>query len=121
MKIDSSKNTELYKVIVIGILLTLCLFTTYYFHFVLKVEVLFTHLFYVPIILASLWWTRKGILVAVFLALLLLVSHIISHLETPTYTDIIRGIMFVIVACVVSILSKKNKHLRENYWHIVKH
>ncbi len=113
MKINSSKNTELYKIIVIGILLTICLLTTYYFHFVLKVEVLFTHLFYVPIILSSLWWTRKGILVAVFLALLLLVSHIISHLETPTYIDIIRAIMFILVAFVVSILSKKKQTLED--------
>jgi len=64
-----------YKIAVMGFLLIFCLLATYYFHFILKIEIIFTHFFYVPIILASLWWPRKGIVVAVFLASLLLVSH----------------------------------------------
>jgi len=98
---------------VLGFLLTFCLLATYYFHFILKIEIIFTHLFYVPIILASLWWSRKGITVAVFLALLLLVSHIISPLESLTATDMARAFMFVVVGTVVSILNEK-RQIRED-------
>jgi len=84
-----------YKIGVLGSLLAICVLATYYSHFILKIEIVFTHLFYVPIILASLWWSRKGIAVAVFLALLLLISHIISPLETPIWMDIARASMFV--------------------------
>jgi len=57
------KNKNLYKVAVLVFLLFVCLLATYYCHFVLRIEIIFTHLFYVPIILASLWWSRKGIAV----------------------------------------------------------
>ena len=43
---------------------------TVYYHAVLKEGVLFTHLFYTPVILAALWWKRRGIAVAVFLAVM---------------------------------------------------
>jgi len=55
---------ESYKILVLGFLLAFCLLITYYFHFILINGIFFTHLFYVPLILACLWWPRKGIVVA---------------------------------------------------------
>lgn len=104
---DSLANKSSYKLVVLGALLALCAWVTYYFQFVLKSEIVFTHLFYVPIILAGLWWSRKGILVAVFLAVMLLISHIFSPLETPIGADITRATMFVVVSVIVSILNEK--------------
>ena len=75
---EMKRNGESSKIIVIGSLLAIPLFATDYFHFILKIDIIFTHFFYVPIILANLWWGRKGISVAVFLALQLLVIHISS-------------------------------------------
>lgn len=43
---------ELNKITILRFLLTVCLLTTYYFHFILKIEIVFTYLFYVPIILS---------------------------------------------------------------------
>ena len=79
------KKKELNKIIILGFLLTVCILFTYYFHFILKTEVVFTHLFYVPITFAGLWWSRKGIAVAVFLAIVLPISRILSPLETPLH------------------------------------
>ena len=107
------KNRELYKVAVLVFLLLICLLATYYCHFVLRIEVIFTHLFYVPIILASLWWSRKGIAVAVLLALMLVVSHVASPLDTSINADVIRAFMFVVVGTVVAILSER-KMILEN-------
>ncbi len=104
---------ELSKITVLGFLLVICLLSIYYFHFVLKTEVVFTHLFYVPIILASLWWSRRGIAVAAFLALLLLVSHILSPLESLIWADVTRASMFLIVGTVVAILNAKMLALME--------
>lgn len=50
-----------YKIMVMAILLAICCFLTYYFHEVRETDVVFTHFFYIPIILASLWWKRKGL------------------------------------------------------------
>ncbi|MCD4739047.1 MAG: PAS domain S-box protein, partial [Anaerolineae bacterium] len=107
MERDRLTNGSSYKIVVLGVLLALCALVMYYFHFVLAAEIVFTHLFYVPIILAGLWWSRKGTLVAVFLAMLLLISHIFSPLETSTGADIARATMFVVVGATVCTLNEK--------------
>jgi len=101
------------KIAIIGFLLTFCMLSIYYFHFILKAEIVFTHLFYVPIILAGLWWARRGIAVAVFLALLLLISHISSPLETPIWADVVRAFVFLFVGTLVAVLNQKRLILME--------
>jgi PAS domain S-box-containing protein len=113
MEKNGSANRASYKTISFGLLLILCLLATYYFYFVLQTESVFTHLFYLPIILAGLWWRRKAIAVGVFLALLLLASHILSPLATLTGAAVARSIMFVVVGTVVSLLSEKGQTLEE--------
>jgi hypothetical protein len=98
MKRKILENGEASKLIVLGFLLAICLLT---------------HLFYVPIILASLWWPRKGIFVAVFLALQLLVSHLIIPIGTPVLGDIARALMFILVGTVVATLSEKKQILED--------
>ncbi|MCD6343999.1 MAG: PAS domain-containing protein, partial [Anaerolineae bacterium] len=102
-----SENRSAYKIVILGFMLGLCLLAIYYFHFVLEAEIVFTHLFYVPIILAGLWWSRKGILVAVFLAVMLLLSHVFSPLDSPVGADIARATMFVVIGAVVGMLNER--------------
>ena len=104
---------ELSRTAILGLLLIMCVLSTCYSHFILKVEVFFTHLFYLPIILASLWWSRKGIAVAVLLALLVLLSHSVSRVETPTGTNVARAAMFVVVGTMVAVLNEKKQTLEE--------
>jgi PAS domain S-box-containing protein len=114
MKKRRLENGEASKLIVLGFMIAFCLFVTYYFHFILKNDTIFTHLFYIPIILASLWWQRKGIAVAVFLALQLIVLDIISPLETPIIgSDIARALIFILVGTVVAILSERKQILAD--------
>lgn len=102
---------ELLKISILVFMLIICLFGAYYFHFILKTEIIFTHFFYVPIILSALWWSRKGVAVSLFLALVLLASHIISPLETLIRADILRAFMFVTIGVVVAILTEKRRIL----------
>ena len=114
MKKKRLENGEASKLIVLGFMIAFCLFVTYYFHFILKSDTIFTHLFYIPIILASLWWQRKGIAVAVFLALQLIVLDIISPLETPIIgSNIARALIFILVGTVVAILSERKQILAD--------
>lgn len=96
-----------YKFIVIAALSGICCFLTYYSHVVLSTEIVFTHFFYIPIILASVWWRRKGLVVAIFLASLLLFSHFLVGIETNIISDLIRASMFIVVALVSAILSER--------------
>ncbi|MGB7532627.1 MAG: PAS domain-containing sensor histidine kinase [Halobacteriota archaeon] len=104
---EMNEQKEKYKVLVIAILLAGACYLTYYFHLVFATGVVFTHFFYIPIILASLWWKRKGLVVAVFLAALVIFSHFFIRAEVMTVNDLIRATMFVIVAVIAAILSEQ--------------
>ena len=109
-KVSSSESI---KLAFIGLLLALCVLATYWFHFVEKTDVLFTHFFYLPIILASLWWTYKGVSVALFLALLLPITHILSGLDAPIWEALVRSSFFLVIGITVAALSEKRKNLEE--------
>lgn len=109
-------NHELYKLITIVTLLIISCLLTFYFHVVIGEGVIFTHFFYFPIILAALWWQKKGLVVPLFLTFMLLLSYYLSpNLNYPIYEDISRSIIFISIGIVVAILSdiinKKDKEL----------
>jgi PAS domain S-box-containing protein len=101
------ESKEKYRIIVMAILLAGACFLTYYFHARLETGVLFTHFFYFPIILAALWWRRKGAAVAIFLAVLLILSHIFLRPEVVTANDYLRALTFIVIAFVVAELSER--------------
>jgi K+-sensing histidine kinase KdpD len=70
-----SRGKEKYKIFIMSILIAISCFLTFYFHVIFETGVVFSHFFYIPIILAALWWKRKGLGVAVFLVALLIFSH----------------------------------------------
>jgi len=72
--------------------------------------IVYTHIFYIPIILAGIWYKKK----AVYLALLLGTAHIFMTLFAiypPTMEIVIatseRAFMFVVVAYVIGLISEK--------------
>ena len=101
------EQKEKYKIMVMAILLAGACFLTYYFHGIVEIGRVFTHFFYIPIILAALWWRRKGLAVATFLAALLIFSHIFVRAPPVTANDYLRALMFVVIAGVVAALSER--------------
>src|SRR4030067_3674401 len=95
------------KILIMVFMLAIASFITYYFLGVLRIANVFTHFFYIPIILAALWWKRKGMVVAIFLVTLLLLSNIFIKNETPTYDAALRGFMFMVIAFLVVLLNEK--------------
>jgi len=111
--ISSIKN--IYKSGLMGILLLVACILSYYYHAILGTGVIFTHLFYIPIILASIWWGKKGIFVAIFLAGLILASHVLFLKGVPFVDDIIRALMFIIIGGVVGWLMDGIKKIEDMY------
>ena len=115
-RIKAEKQKE--KISLMIALLAACCFLLYYFHHVLEISTGFTHFFYVPIILASLWWQRKGLGVTLFLALLLLFTHYFLRDSIGAGNDYFRAFMFVFVGFVAALVSerivKKDESLRES-------
>ena len=81
--------------------------SAFFFHRVLKTDILFTHFAYVPIVLACAWWGKRGIVMAGFLAASTLATSLLEQERTPIWDDLVRGIFLIAVALVVSSLSEK--------------
>jgi len=108
-----SDKEEKIKILIMIILVAISVFSVYYFHLVFHTSIMFTHFFYVPIILACIWWNRKGIFVSLFLAANLLFSHVFYQWHTLDTHDIFRSIMFIVVSILVIGLREKNVEAQE--------
>ena len=109
MRLPGEKQKDTTKLVIMGVLLFISCFLTYYYHVVLKTGAVFSHFFYIPIILASLWWQRKGLIIALFLAAVLICSHLFLRLDAETSNDFIRAPFFLIISAVVAFLSERNR------------
>ena len=107
MIIKFEVKEEKYKILIMAILLAMCCFITYYFHSLLERGTVFSHFFYIPIILASLWWKRRGLTVAIFLGVWLILSHFYFRIGVEIINDLIRASMFVVVSLVPAYLIEK--------------
>lgn len=108
---------ERFKIAIMTVILGVTFALTCYFLMVLKTDIIYTHLFYIPIILAVMWWGRPGILVALFLGIQLLVVRFLAD-RSPGMVmhDAIRAFMFIGIGFFVSILNdmiQKHKELLE--------
>ena len=114
---DRVDFSNLFKIIIIVLLITICIILTIYNHFYHYSTVIFTHFFYVPIIIASLWWGRRGIIVSIFLASFLIISHIIarSYITASIAGDIIRAIFFILVSILLTILIERIKKVEKTF------
>ncbi|CVK32986.1 sensor histidine kinase [Methanoculleus bourgensis] len=99
--------TEQQRVAILVVLLAISVFLTYFFHTVLMLGTVFSHFFYIPIILTALWWEKRSILVALFLGGLVVVGTLGFSPDPLVPTDYARILMFVVVAFVVASLSEQ--------------
>jgi len=106
MHIRPEMKNEKYRIAFMAILLIGSCLLTYYFHVVLNTGKVFTHFFYLPIILASLWWKRKGFVVALFLAAFLIFSNFFFRAEEVTVNDYLRAGMFILISVIVGQLQE---------------
>ncbi len=106
-------RAEKYKIATMVVLLGGACLLTYYFQIVLKIGTVFTHFFYIPIILSAWWWKRKGLIVVAFLAGLLIFSHIFLRADAHGTNDYLRALMFIVTALVVVVLSEHIVKVRD--------
>lgn len=102
-----SRRRFILQICTISILVLVCACMGVYFHVVLHMDVIYTHFAYVPIILACMWWGRKGILVAILLMLIFLSTHLLGLGTERLLNDAVRLLFFFIVAICVAMLSEK--------------
>jgi histidine kinase len=70
-------------------------------------DIIYTHFFYIPIVLASMWWGKKGILVSGLMAGLVFSFHLFGYGAASLLNDSARTAFFVAVAFFVGMLREK--------------
>lgn len=81
-------------------------FLTYYFRTVVGTGALFTHFFYIPIILSCIWWKRKGLIVPLILIGVLMFSDRLFKGYALTMDDYLRSAMLFLISLIVAWLSE---------------
>lgn len=117
LRMESPLGAKLgpYKNAIMTVLVLGAIGLTYYCHAVLGVNVIFTHLLYIPVVLAGIWWKKRGILVAAGLGAVLLLSHLFFLRGMPFADDITRAVMFLVIGTVVAFLSEGVARAEELY------
>lgn len=96
------------KAFILAIALLSCvILDSFATHFLGK-EIVYTHFFYIPLILAGLWYHRKAVYIAIFLGAL----HVLSvsfalGFDTMRFLGCVqRAVMFIAVAYVIGFISE---------------
>jgi len=67
----------------------------------------FPHLYYIPIMLATIWWGIWGIFLAFFLGGFLIINHVIFHPDWALNHDLLRASMFLVVSSVICLFRRQ--------------
>ena len=94
-----------YRIYVIAFIIIFLSYITYIFSVKHNIQVVFTHLFYLPVLLAAYWWRIKGIWAGIILALVLILNNLIFQPEIQFTEDLLRGAIILIVSCFASFAS----------------
>lgn len=100
------------RLVLVTSLTVICAAVTLYSHMVLGVEVVFTHLFYIPIVLAALWFGRKSYAVTAILGTLLVLTNVLASLGS-LYEDLMRISVMLFVNTITVLLSESFKESEE--------
>ncbi|MGA9140955.1 MAG: HAMP domain-containing sensor histidine kinase [Methanocella sp.] len=100
---------EKHELVILGITVGVVLIVTVYINLISKIDVVYTHLFYIPIILAAIFYHRKAVYVALFLGMFhISVNYLVAG--TFTYEAVLRAVIFLIIAYIIgSIVEKKDQ------------
>ena len=106
---ETTDNTRtlLLRLIVVSTFMLAYVGLGVYFHLVLGASIVFTHVGYVPLVLASLWWGRRGLAVAAILAGVVVVFQVLGLAAGAVWSDAVRVAMFFAVGGTVGVLSEK--------------
>jgi len=104
----SPRHRRTGKATLVAFLVLLNMGIAYLAHFVLHADNVYTHLFYIPVVLAGFWWGRRAIWIALVLIGWLLACHGLSSPdgwdETAYSADVFRSVAIVTVSVVVGSL-----------------
>ncbi len=110
LNIFSNIRESKYKLIILGLLTLATLIIAIKVNIVLGVDVVYTHLFYIPLILAGIWFYKKAVYAAIFLgAFHVLINY--AYSGTFIYGTFFRAAFFILIAYIVGAIAEKKDRL----------
>lgn len=101
-----------YKLTLLAALVLASLLLEIAVHWYLGIDVIYSHFFYIPVVLGAIWYGKRGVVVAIVLGAALLVGTWITRGAIDTGA-LLRALMFIIVGLVIGIISDFMKKEQE--------
>lgn len=101
------------RMVTICLLLAFSMIAAGWLYFVKDSTVFFFGLFYLPVILACLWWGRRGIWLTGLLSLFLLLLHLIEPGITSVWEDLLHILSLFLAGLVVGEMSERQHRLMQ--------
>jgi two-component system, sporulation sensor kinase E len=95
------------------LILVACTIVTFYFLVILKTGLVYTHLFYIPIVFLSAWWHRKGIIMVSALVAFLLICNILCAPDISLINNLVRAAIFLFISVLTSTIFERRKKAEE--------
>jgi len=110
MKKIIDSNANVIKLSILFITIISCVLLAIIVNYINNIDIVYTHLFYLPIVLTGIWYERKSLFVAFGLGVLHVYLNFLLT-NQMTYIPLMRAFMFLLVAYVIGNLSAKNNFL----------
>ncbi len=108
MKLNISKYAIKFehRLMIIGALTLAMLIVAFNINIILGIDVIYTHLFYIPIILAGIWFHKKAVYLALFLgAFYILINYMVDG--AFIYGTFFRAAFFLLIAYIVGAIAER--------------
>jgi diguanylate cyclase (GGDEF)-like protein len=99
-----------YRFVIIFSTFLTCLLLAVVVNVIYGIDIVYTHLFYIPIILTGIWYPRYAGFCAASLGLIHIACDY-ATIEAFKITSLLRGVMFMVVAYVTSYLALRRDRL----------
>jgi len=99
------------KLLILLFTIGACVALTFCVGFIMGQKIVYTHFFYIPIILAGLWYGKKAIYAALFLSVVYILINLSTQVVTIDYFE--RCVILIAVAYIVGLISEKRAKEQE--------
>ncbi|MBN1455076.1 MAG: PAS domain S-box protein [Methanomicrobia archaeon] len=102
----ADRVTVIRKAVIVLLSLIVCVFLAISAGVVLGIAVIYTHLFYLPILLTGIWFPKRAVFVALVLGAVHIIVTYVSDIPLSV-NEFARALIFVLVASVIGFASER--------------
>lgn len=109
IRMESFRN---YRMPVLMFLVVISILLEIVLHWYLGISVAFSHFFYIPVVLAAVWYGKRAVLVAMILG----IAHLAGTYFSIGFIDtvaLLRAMMFIVIALVLGAITDRMKKEQE--------